>query len=90
MKMIEALILNALLSSTDSQEEKESIDDSIKYILKIGRVRYLIIKYGSIDGEHHKQWLLDQILRVLSDTDTEYQALIEKELGGEWDEGIEP
>lgn len=33
----------------------ESVDGAIR----------LIEQYGMIDGGHHKQWLLDQILRVL-------------------------
>ena len=49
----------------------------------------LISKYGYIDGAHHKQWLLDQIIRVvLKDSysawakgDAEYPA---------WDTGIAP
>lgn len=26
----------------------------------------LIAEYGGIDGGHHKQWLLDQVVRVLT------------------------
>jgi hypothetical protein len=25
----------------------------------------LILRYGSVDGAHHKQWVLDQVLRIL-------------------------
>lgn len=25
-------------------------------------------KYGSIDGDHHKQWVLDQVARILKNT----------------------
>src|SRR5437762_5985689 len=27
---------------------------------------HLIESYGGIDGEHHKQWLIDQVARLLS------------------------
>lgn len=27
----------------------------------------LITEFGGIDGEHHKQWVLDQIVRLLTD-----------------------
>ena len=30
-----------------------------------------ISKYGSIDGDHHKQWVLDQVARILHGTPVE-------------------
>lgn len=55
----------------------------------------LIMRYGGIDGSHHKQWLLDQVLRILSEN--KYDNLIKKYCDGEdgeftysWDEGIAP
>lgn len=55
----------------------------------------LIMRYGGIDGSHHKQWLLDQVLRVLSENN--YDNLIKEYCDGEdgeftysWDEGIAP
>ncbi len=46
----------------------------------------LIMEYGYIGGAHHKQWLIDQILRIaLKD---EYEAFI-KEFEC-WDAGIAP
>ncbi len=54
----------------------------------------LIYQYGGIDGGHHKQWLLDQIVRVLAD---DYkQWVIEHNKGKDgpdtysWDVGIAP
>lgn len=29
---------------------------------------YWIMKYGDIDGVHHKDWVLDQIVRILNGT----------------------
>ena len=29
---------------------------------------YYVEKYGQIQGEHHKTWVLDQIARILNDT----------------------
>lgn len=26
----------------------------------------LILQYGGIDGDHHKQWVLDQVVRLLT------------------------
>ena len=29
---------------------------------------YFIAMYGQIDGAHHKQWVLDQVARILNGT----------------------
>ncbi|HET7135185.1 MAG TPA: hypothetical protein VFJ25_04640 [Casimicrobiaceae bacterium] len=54
----------------------------------------LIARYGGIDGAHHKQWVLDQIVRILSD---DYAEWVREQKDGEdgpdtydWDEGIAP
>lgn len=39
-----------------------------------------IFSYGQIDGDHHKQWVLDQVNRILNDT-----PIILKE--ARWDNG---
>lgn len=33
---------------------------------RIAHTVELILDYGSIDGAHHKQWVLDQALRILT------------------------
>lgn len=55
----------------------------------------IIKKYGSIDGDHHKMWVIDQVVRVL--TGANYDAFIAELKAGEdgpetygWDEGIAP
>ena len=55
----------------------------------------LIVRYGGIDGDHHKAWVLDQIARVLAGDD--YDELVRgAKLGSdgpdtyEWNEGIAP
>lgn len=59
----------------------------------------LIEQYGGIDGAHHKQWVLDQIVRQILGPE-EYEKWVE-EMRGEydedeemyeydWDEGIAP
>ncbi len=30
-------------------------------------IQYFIESYGQIDGDHHKAWLLDQIMKILND-----------------------
>lgn len=55
----------------------------------------LIHQYAGIDGAHHKQWLLDQLVRTM--TGDGYAAWIKEWQAGEdgpetylWDEGIAP
>lgn len=43
----------------------------------------LIWEYGGIDGGHHKQWLIDQIVRKLTETQDEYDNWIRKFNDGE-------
>ena len=44
----------------------------------------LILQYGDVDGGHHKQWLLDQVLQVLAGD--AYPTLVDLN----WDQGIAP
>lgn len=55
----------------------------------------LIIKYGGIDGEHHKNWVLDQVMRVLAGD--QYAKMVAEACVGEdgpntytWDCGTPP
>ena len=53
------------------------------------------IRYGGIDGSHHKMWTIDQMLRILCGDD--YDETIRQAKSGEdgpdtyeWDVGIAP
>lgn len=53
------------------------------------------IRYGGIDGAHHKTWVIDQVVRAL--TGDKYDAVIADANDGEdgpdtyeWDTGIAP
>ena len=65
--------------------------------VKQGVVRALdlAVRYGGIDGEHHKAWVIDQMVRALAGDG--YDELVRKARAGEdgpetfeWDEGIAP
>lgn len=45
---------------------------------------------NAIDGAHHKQWVLDQVLRMLGNERYSTMILVYEDLGYEWDEGIAP
>lgn len=58
---------------------------------RINKALDLIDDYGMVDGAHHKQWTLDQVVRALKGE--EYKDwVLEYEAGGVywWDEGIAP
>lgn len=55
----------------------------------------MIAQYGGIDGEHHKQWVLDQVVRILTGKEYEQWVMRFEERDDaldtyEWDEGIAP
>lgn len=64
-------------------------DDRITEVLRV------IGDFGGIDGAHHKQWVLDQIVRILTGYDyAAWVAAFEDGEDGpqtyEWNEGIPP
>ena len=65
------------------------MDARIRQALEIAR------NYGGIDGGHHKMWVIDQMVRVLTGDD--YPAWVAETENGEdgpgtyqWDTGITP
>ena len=50
------------------------------------------VQYGGIDGDHHKTWVIDQMLReLLGETYDEFREDVLEEGGKyEWSEGIAP
>lgn len=59
------------------------------------RVLDLIFEYGQIDGGHHKMWVIDQIVRIL--TKDKYNEWVKNYVYDEetgdiysWDKGIAP
>lgn len=61
---------------------------------RVDKALELIHNYGEIDGDHHKKWLLDQLVRVLAPDYKEWVKGFEWGEDGEntynWDEGIAP
>lgn len=56
-----------------------------------------ISRYGGIDGAHHKQWVIDQVVRSLTGTPEAYTAWVAAQRQGadgpdtyEWSEGTPP
>ena len=62
---------------------------------KIDKALEIAFQYGQIDGSHHRLWVIDQMVRVLSDYyDTFVKEYEEEDENGEklyiWDCGITP
>jgi hypothetical protein len=70
-------------------DDKDTMDEKLCRIIDMAMIN------GSIDGAHHKKWVIDQILRIaLGD---KYDAKIAEYEDGEdgphtygWDTGIAP
>lgn len=65
--------------------------------LRIRRALARILQHGSVDGSHHKQWVLDQVVRILCGNELNYERWVAAQNAGEdgpqtytWDEGIAP
>lgn len=62
-----------------------------------GEALELILRYGGIDGDHHKQWVLDQVVRTLCVDVSTYNQWVRDYCDGEdgpetysWNTGIAP
>ena len=62
---------------------------------RINNAIMIALRYGDIDGAHHKSWVIDQMVRALAGED--YDAIIANACDGEdgestysWDVGIAP
>lgn len=86
MRMSDSVLLEYLLSENKNQEKIET---------KGQEVLDLIERFGLIDGSHHKQWILDQTVRILAGAD--YDEWVKRfddqdcgEFCNNWDTGIAP
>lgn len=62
---------------------------------KLDKIQDLIEEFGEVDGDHHKKWLLDQIMRIIQGSN--YRKWVRDYCKGEdgphtydWDIGIAP
>ena len=62
---------------------------------RIAKAILLAVEYGGIGGDHHKAWVIDQMVRILAGD--EYEKTVREARDGEdgpetyaWDEGIAP
>lgn len=60
--------------------DKERIEKAIE----------IAIEYGGIDGAHHKDWVIDQMVRALAGDNYDQIVADACESDGEWDCGVAP
>lgn len=89
-----------IIARPGTQPEPDPLPTSGHPIWETDKVRIkkaldVIDSYGGIDGAHHKMWVLDQVVRIL--TGDGYDAWVERHKDGKdgpetcaWDEGIAP
>lgn len=70
--------------------------------LNVAKAMDVAMSYGGIDGGHHKQWVIDQMIRALTNcpdggTSDDYRRFVAEACDGEdgpntyeWDIGIAP
>lgn len=80
-----------------SQDEMDMVRDmnSSESLQRIKNAIDIAIRYGGIDGSHHKAWVIDQMVRQL--TGNRYSEIVREACDGEdgpdtydWDVGIAP
>lgn len=79
----------ALFDAEQRQREEATIEARVKSAIDI------IVRFGGIAGDHHKAWVLDQVVRILAAK--AYPAVVAEARAGEdgpetydWDVGIPP
>lgn len=80
----------------DENQFTVEVESSKRYIERLEKGNQnqraaVMILDGAIDAPHHRQWYLDQALRIL--VGAEYRRLVmawEQLSGEEWDAGIAP
>jgi hypothetical protein len=54
------------------------------------RAAAIALEDGDVEGSHHKQWVIDQMLRVICGERYSYMIALYESNGREWDTGIAP
>lgn len=81
--------------AANEAEERETLPADASALDRAAAALDLIVRYGGFDGAHHKDWVLDQVVRRL--TGNAYDGFVEWACDGEdgpetyhWETGIAP
>ena len=68
----------------------KEIEELIKHDEReiIGKAIEFLLEWGEIEGDHHRAWVVDQVLRILVDDKMQYEYYVATRSG--WEEGIPP
>jgi hypothetical protein len=86
---------------SDDKTFVAAVEAGLSVADRIDKAIETAINYGGVDGAHHKQWVIDEMVRQLlgtleayekfkADYRGEYNTAEEEYEYGEWDEGIPP
>jgi hypothetical protein len=81
------LELTAALSEAPTTQETDAAERSVNAAIAVAA------RYAGIDGAHHKQWVIDQMLRSLMGTDEYASWRLDRDAEKDyeqWDEGVAP
>jgi hypothetical protein len=68
----------------------ETIDGEQSPATRVVEAVKIAVSYGGIDGAHHKDWVIDQMVRVLAGRNYDQIVTDACADGADWDEGIAP
>ena len=78
--------------SPDAGLLADAADELFRWGLRAERVQEFVTRFGMIDGACHKQWVLDQVMRLVLEEDYAAwaQKMSEDPDYDPWDVGIPP
>lgn len=74
------------------RKRMHAIDAENELVERINSALDIMVRYGQIDGAHHKAWVIDQAVRALIGDELYlgFIRFINEEDTYSWDEGITP
>jgi hypothetical protein len=80
-----------------AKDEPCNCDQALALTERTDKAIQMAVSCGGIDGSHHKDWVIDQMVRILAGSDEQYQKIVADACDGEdgpktysWEEGIAP
>lgn len=76
------------------EEVKKELSElmAVEYLKCLEDALQIALEYGAVDGGHHKEWVIDQMVRAMCLDEETYQRFINKatSCGFKWSVGIAP
>lgn len=85
------------MSSSGGSDEGKNNGKVLMHTPEMQKALDLIWEYGGIGGDHHKAWVLDQVVQALCGSQERYERWVAEYQKGdegpnsyEWEKGIAP